>query len=72
MAQLVPDRGPKTRVYSLLPGAGGDPLGHQPDCEKSRMQSQSQVNAQQVLIACSFFVLSFHPFSSLFFLLGVF
>ena len=72
VAQLVPDRGSKMGVYSLLPGAGGDPLRRQPDGEKSRTQSQSQVSAQQVPVLCSFFVLSFHPFSSLFFLLGVF
>ena len=39
---------------------------------RTRTQSQSQVSAQQVPVLCSFFVLSFHPFSSLFFLLGVF
>ena len=72
VAQLVPDHGSKTGVYSSLPGAGGDPLRRQPDGEKSRTQSQSQVSAQQVPVLCSFFVLSFHPFSSLFFLLGVF
>ena len=66
VAQLVPDRGSKTGVYSSLPGAGGDLLGHQPDGEKSRWQSQSQVNAQQVPVLCSFFVLPFHTFSSLF------
>ncbi|CAH3176652.1 unnamed protein product [Porites lobata] len=47
VAQLVPDRGSKMGVYSSLPGAGGDPLRRQPDGEKSRTQSQSQVSAQQ-------------------------
>ena len=51
---MVPDRGTKTRVYSSLPGARGDPNGHQSHCQKSRTQGHSQVNAQQVLISCSF------------------
>ena len=48
--------GTKTRVLSSLPGAGGDPAGHQPDCQKSRTQGHGQVNAQQVPVPffCSF------------------
>ena len=50
----MPDRGTKTRVYSSLPGARGDPNGHQSHCQKSPTQGHSQVNAQQVLVSCSF------------------
>ena len=51
---MVPDRGTKTRLYSSLPGVRGDPNGHQSHCQKSRTQGHSQVNAQQVLVSCSF------------------
>ena len=44
----MPDHGTKTRVYSSLPGAGGNPTGHQPDCQKSWTKGHGQVNAQQV------------------------
>ena len=65
MAQSVLDHRPETRVYSPLPGAGGDTLGHQPDCQKSRTQTLSQVNAQQVHDPCSFsgcYSTPSHPF----------
>ena len=51
---MVPDRGTKTSVYSSLPVAGGDPTGHQSHCQKSRTQGHGQVNAQQVLVSCTF------------------
>ena len=54
------NRGTKTRVYSSLPGAGGDPTGHQPYCQKSRTQGHGQVNAQQLSVP--FFLFSCcHP-----------
>ena len=54
------NRGAKTRVHSLLPGAVGDPTGHQPYCQKSRTQGHGQFNAQQLSVP--FFLFScFHP-----------
>ena len=60
MAYLVSNRGTKTRVHSSLPGAGGDPTGHQPYCQKSRRQGHGQVNAQQVPVPFVLFS-CFHP-----------
>ena len=60
VAYLVSNRGTKTRVHSSLPGAGGDPTGHQPYCQKSRRQGHGQVNAQQVPVPFVLFS-CFHP-----------
>ena len=49
VAQLMPDGGAETRVYSQLSGTGRDPFG---DClhrQKSRTQGHRQVDAEQLL-----------------------
>lgn len=50
VAELVPDLGTETQLYSSLPGEGGDPTGYQSHCQKSRSQGHAQVNTQQVCL----------------------
>ena len=49
VAQLMPDGGAETRVYSQLSGTGRDPFGDCPHRQKSRTQGHRQVDAEQLL-----------------------
>ena len=52
VAELVSDLGTKTRVHSSLPGAGGDPTGHQPDCQKPWTKGHGRYLFHFFLFSC--------------------
>ena len=64
VAELVPNRGAETGLYSSLPGTGGHPTGYCQHCQKSRMLGHGQVDAKQVIhpLFPSLIFLSFFSF----------